>query len=127
MYRKALKLQPQNALVRKNLGTDLIAQHKYQQGWESYQTALDLDPKIFENHVAAIVPNNAAIAERGAMNYYMAKGCIRSGKNECALEYLRKSVSEGFVKPETIMADRSFAALLNFPEFQQFLTEQQAR
>src|ERR1019366_2200941 len=127
MYRKALKLQPKNALVRKNLGTSLISQHKYQQGWESYQAALDLDPKIFENHVAAIVPNNAAVAERGAMNYYMAKGCVRSGRNGCALEYLRRSVSEGFVKPEKIVADRSFAVLLNLPEFQQFLAEQQAR
>ena len=35
MYRKALKVDPQSALIRKNLGTNLLGQHKYRRGGRS--------------------------------------------------------------------------------------------
>lgn len=121
LYREAAKLDPKNALIRKNLGTNLIAQHKYQQGWETYQDALALDSKIFERHVSSVVPNNVAVGERGAMNYYMARGCARAGRHECALDFLRKSVLQGFVNAKKIADDREFAVLLSLPEFQELL------
>lgn len=121
MYRKALKIQPKSALVLKNLGTDLLAQHKYEKGWEVYKAALEVDPQIFDHQNGPRVENPASIHERGAMNYYMAKGCVRAGKNEQAIEYLRSALSEGFTSPQKVAVDREFAALHGLPAFDQLI------
>ncbi len=96
MYRKALKLDPHSALILKNLGTNLLAEHKYNKGWEAYQQALAIDPQIFSDHGAPSVENPSNVQERGAMNYYMAAGCARAGYTDCALQYLRMALDEGF-------------------------------
>ena len=124
MYRKALKLDPQSALIDKNLGTNLLAQHKYKKGWEVYKAALAIDPKIFEQNASPRVDNPASIQERGAMNYYMAKGCVRAGMNDRAIEYLRMALNEGFTNPKRISADSEFATLRGIPAFDQLLAAQ---
>jgi tetratricopeptide (TPR) repeat protein len=124
MYRKALKLDSQSALINKNLGTNLLAQHKYKKGWEAYKTALQLDPHIFQNNSSPRVQNPASVEERGAMNYYMAKGCVRAGMNDCAIDYLRMALNEGFTSPKKIEADSEFAGLRGVPAFEQLLASQ---
>jgi tetratricopeptide (TPR) repeat protein len=125
MYRKALKLEPGSPLVMKNLGSDQLAQHKYQQGWESYQAALALDPNIFkEKSTGPRIVNPATLSERGAMNYYMAKGCLRAGLTVRAIEYLRMALNEGFTNPKKIEADSEFATLHGLPAFEQLLAAQ---
>ena len=124
MYRKAIKLDPDSALIYKNLGTTLLAQHKYKKGWEVYKTALALDPHIFQNNASPRVENPATVQERGAMNYYMAKGCVRAGMNARAIEYLRMALNEGFTSPKKIVADSEFAALRGIPAFDQLLAAQ---
>jgi tetratricopeptide (TPR) repeat protein len=127
MYRRALKLSPNSALILKNLGTDLLAQHKYKKGWEAYKAALVLDPEIFENTGSPRVENPATVQERGAMNYYMAKGCVRAGQNDRAIEYLRMALNEGFTTPKKIIADAEFAALRGLPAFEQLLAAQSSQ
>ncbi len=124
MYRKALKLDPTSALILKNLGTNLLAQHKYKRGWEAYKEALALDPSIFQNNSSPRVENPASASDRGAMNYYMAKGCVRAGMNDCAIEYLRMALNEGFTNPKKIEADSEFAGLRGVPAFEQLLASQ---
>jgi len=124
LYHKALKLEPRSALINKNLGTNLLAQHKFKKGWEAYKTALEIDPGIFKNSSGPRVQNPATVAERGAMNYYMAKGCVRAGMNDCAIDYLRMALNEGFTNPKKIEADSEFAVLRGIPAFQQLLAEQ---
>ena len=124
MYRKALKLTPGSAVLRKNLGTNLLAQHKYEQGWEFYKAALAEDPHIFENHINPHVENPGTVRERGAMNYYMARGCVRAGENDRAIDYLRKSLNDGFANPRKIVADNEFAVLRGSPAFQNLLAAQ---
>jgi Tfp pilus assembly protein PilF len=124
MFRKALKLDPNSALIHKNLGTSLLAERKYKQGWQSYQTALALDPHVFENSAGPRVQNVGSVQERGAMNYFMARGCARAGRNDCALEYLRMALNEGFINPKKLVADSEFAALRDLPAFQQLLAAQ---
>ena len=124
-YRKALHLDPKSALVQKNLGTVLLAEHKYQKGWQSYQAALALDPNIFDRNSAVRVENPASLQERGAMNYYMAKGCVRAGQTDRAIEYLRMALNEGFTSPKKLASDSEFASLHDVPAFQQLLAEQQ--
>ena len=124
MYRKALKINPQAPLVEKNLGTSLLAQHRYKKGWEAYKAALALDPQIFESNTSPRVDKLASVQERGAMNYYMAKGCVRAGQTECAIEYLRMALNEGFTNPKKIQADSEFAGLRGLPAFEKLIAAQ---
>jgi len=125
LYRKSVKLDPDSAMVYKNLGTNLLAQHKYSRGWDAYQRALALDPEIFEDHGTPQVQNPASITERGAMNYYMALGCVRIGQTECALQYLRMAIDEGFTSPKKVASDVAFASLRDNADFKQLLASQQ--
>jgi tetratricopeptide (TPR) repeat protein len=124
MYHKALKSDPKSALIYKNLGTNLLAQHKYKQGWEVYKRAIELDPNIFRGNSSPRVQNPASTEERGAMNYYMAKGCVRAGMNDCAIDYLRMALNEGFTNTKKIEADNEFVGLRGVPAFQQLLAQQ---
>ena len=121
MYRKALKVEPKSALVLKNLGTDLLAQHDYKKGWEVYKQALALDPQIFDRNNGPRIENPASVQERGAMNYYMAKGCARAGKSDRAVEYLRMAIDEGFTNARKVAADQEFASLRGLPAFDQLI------
>ena len=127
MYRKALKIDPHSALVHKNLGTALLARHKYQEGWKEYQEAVAVDPQIFQNSNTVRVENPASVQDRGAMNYYMAKGCVRAGQADRAIEYLRMAINEGFTTPKKVAADEEFIALRSLPAFQQMLASQRAQ
>jgi tetratricopeptide (TPR) repeat protein len=124
MYHRALKLDNRSALIYKNLGTNLLAQHKYKKGWEVYKTALQIDPHIFQHNDSPRIENPSSVQERGAMNYYMAKGCVRAGMNDSAIDYLRMALNEGFTNPKKIQADVEFAALRGLPAFKQLLAEQ---
>lgn len=124
MYRKALKLNPKSAIVLKNLGTNLLMQRKYEKGWKVYQSALAIDPHIFDPRNGLQVQNPASVRDRGAMNYYMAKSCVRAGMNECAIDYLRKAMNEGFTTPKKVAADAEFAGLRELPAFKLLMEEQ---
>jgi tetratricopeptide (TPR) repeat protein len=126
LYRKALKIDSKSALINKNLGTNLLSQHKYKKGWESYKTALAIDPQIFEHTANPRIENPASAEDRGAMNYYMAKGCVRAGMTSRAIEYLRMALNEGFTNPKKIIADAEFASLRGIPAFEQLLVAQSA-
>ena len=124
MYRKALKLDPKSAIVLKNYGTNLLAEHKYNRGWAAYQQALAIDPQIFADHTGPSVQNPSNVQERGAVNYYMAAGCARAGYTDCALQYLRMALDEGFTTRKKVEADSQFARLRDNPAFKQLLAEQ---
>jgi tetratricopeptide (TPR) repeat protein len=125
MYRKALKIEPRSPLILKNLGTELITQHKYKQGWEVYKAALEIDPEIFARSNSFKVRNPASLEQRGAMNYFMAKGCARAGLPERAIEYLRLALNEGYTSPKKVAQDSEFSSLRGIPAFEQLLAEQQ--
>ena len=124
-YRKAIKLDPKSALIFKNYGTNLLTEHRYSKGWAAYQQALQIDPTIFEPHDGPMVQYAARANERGAMNYYMAVGCARAGYTDCALEYLRGALNEGYTNPKKIAVDNDFASLRANPAFKQLLAEQE--
>ena len=127
MYRKALKADPESALIYKNMGTNLLTEHKYDKGWDAYKRAIALDPQIFSDHSSPTVENPASVQQRGAMNYYMALGCVRAGYTDCALQYLRMALDEGFITRKKVAADAEFASLRDNPAFQQLLKEEEKR
>ncbi len=59
------------------------------------------------------------------MNYYMAAGCARAGYADCALQYLRMALDEGFTTRKKVASDIEFASLRSNPAFKQLLAEQQ--
>jgi Flp pilus assembly protein TadD len=124
-YRKALKLDPHSALILKNLGTNLLAQHRYDKGWAAYQQALAIDRNIFSDNGSPSVQDPSSLQERGAMNYYMAAGCARAGYTDCALQYLRMALDEGFTTRKKVANDSEFASLHDNPAFKKLLEEQQ--
>jgi tetratricopeptide (TPR) repeat protein len=125
LYRKALKFDPQSALILKNLGTNLLVEHRYIKGWAAYQQALAIDPEIFSDRGEPSVQDPSSVRERGAMNYYMAAGCARAGETDCALQYLRMALDEGFTTRKKVASDSEFANLRDNPAFKQLLAEQQ--
>jgi len=127
LYRKALKLDPHSALILKNLGTNLLAEHRYDKGWAAYQQALAIDPHIFSDNDSPSVQDPSSVQERGAMNYYMAAGCARAGYADCALQYLRMALDEGFTTRKKVANDSEFASLHDNPAFKKLLEEQQQR
>ena len=124
MYRKALKIDPHSALILKNLGTNLLTQHKYEKGWQQYQMAIKYDPNIFQDTSRPRVENPASVSDRGAMNYYMARGCVRAGMPERAIQYLRMALNEGYTNPKKLIADDEFASLHGVPAFEELLASQ---
>lgn len=124
MYRKAMKLDPKSARILKNYGTNLLAEHKYNKGWDAYKQALALDPEIFASSDGPTVEDPSNIQERGAMNYYMAAGCAHAGYVECALQYLRLALNEGFTTRKKVQSDIEFASLRGDPGFKKLLSEE---
>jgi len=123
-YRKAVKLDSATALFHKNLGTAYLAHRKYKKGWQAYQDALAIDPQIFDHANSVRVQNPSTVQDRGAMNFYMAKGCVKAGMPGKAIYYLRLALNEGFTTPKKIMADAEFAVLYDNVEFQEMLAAQ---
>lgn len=125
IYHKALKNDPKSALIHRNLGSNLMAQHKYKKGAEAYRVAIALDPQIFNNsHTGASVTNPASAQDRGALHYYMAKGCVSAGNPECAIQNLRLALNEGFTNAKKIATDEAFASIRELPGFQQLIASQ---
>jgi len=123
-YKKALKLDPNSAIAAKNLGTLYMAEHKLAKGAEWYQTAMKLDPKVCDGVSLYRVGDPASPQQLGAMNYYMARSFLVAGRLDKAIDYLRKSIDEGYTDGKRILADKEFAMLRESPAFQLMLAEQ---
>jgi tetratricopeptide (TPR) repeat protein len=124
MYRQALKADPQAAITYKNLGTNLLGQQKYAKGWDAYKKALAIDPNVFQNTANPRVEDATSLHERGALNYYMARGCAHTGQVDCAIEYLRLALSEGYTTPKKLQADAEFSSLRGTQAFAQLMAVQ---
>jgi Flp pilus assembly protein TadD len=123
-YRKALKLDPTSPLFHKNLGTAYLSDHKYTKGWEEYRAALAIDSTVFSRAAGVRIENPTSTQDRGAMNYYMARGCMLTGAKQQAIEFLRMALNEGFTNPKKVFDDDQFAALHDMPAFQMMIMEQ---
>ena len=121
LYRKAIQLVPTSAIYFKNLGTNLLAQHKFDRGSEAYAHALSLDSTIFDksNNLLMVLP----AGDNAEANYARARSCAQAGQKDCALAYLTKALNEGSASPQRIAADGQFNALRNDPALQYLLNK----
>lgn len=121
-YQRALKLAPDSASIYSNLGTALFARKRYDEAAQAFQTALRLDPEVFERHSSyGVLLQERSVEERAKFHYYLAKMYAKDGRNELAIQYLRKALEEGFREKKKLQEDPEFAALRDLPEFKELL------
>ena len=125
VYKTALKYDPHSAVTYCNLGTTYFAERKYKKGAKSYAKALELDPEVFSSARRNMIEAGGATREqRSATSFYLAEVYASAGKNEEALEALRRALSEGFDDRKRLMGDKELASLRKLPEFHQLLAAQ---
>jgi len=129
-YSRALKAAPETARtapVYMNLGTAYFARKQYEETTKAYEHALSLDPDVFEHHGSfGVMLEERTVEERAKYHLYLAKLYAKDGRNELALQYLRKALEEG-LKEEKKKLDQEpeFAKLRETPEFKELMAMEQ--
>jgi tetratricopeptide (TPR) repeat protein len=124
-YKKALRMSPESASVWSNLGTGYFARKDYQRASEAWQTALKLNPEVFESRsTQGVLLQERSVEERGKFHFYLAQTYAKAGRNELALQYIRKSLEEGFKERKKFEEDPAFAALKELPEFKELMASE---
>ncbi|MFY9746173.1 MAG: tetratricopeptide repeat protein [Acidobacteriaceae bacterium] len=123
-YQKALRYDPTSAPIYSNLGTAWFARGKINEGIDAYRKAFAIDPHVFESGSALLVNESLPAHERAEQDYCLAKLFAQSGKNQQAIDYLRKALNEGFTDRKKILRDQTLASLRATPEFTQLMAEQ---
>lgn len=123
-YLRALKIapeEPRSASIYMNLGTAYFARKRYEDATKTFQTALRLDPEVFERHGNfGVMLEERSVEERAKFHYYLAKLYAKGGRNDLALQYLRKALEEGF-REKKLGEEPEFASMKELPEFKQLL------
>jgi tetratricopeptide (TPR) repeat protein len=89
---------------------------------DAYDTALRLDPEVFEHHSTyGVLLQERTVDERARFHYYLAKIYAKQGQQERALQYIRKALEEGFTDRKKLLQDPEFATLRDLPEFKELL------
>ena len=126
-YTRALKAagpEPKSASVYMNLGTAYFARKKYDDATQAYQEAMKIDPDVFERRgTYGVMLEERRVEERATYHFYLAKLYAQGGRNELALQYLRKAFEEGF-KEKKKLDEPEFAALRETPEFKELVEKQ---
>jgi len=118
-YQKALKLKPDTASFWSNLGTAYFSRNRFKEMTEAYQKALELDPNVFEHRgLVGTELQDRSVTDRARYHYEMARIYAKTGKNDLALQYLRRSLEEGLKDKAKMTQAPEFANLLETPEFQ---------
>jgi tetratricopeptide (TPR) repeat protein len=124
-YQRAIQIAPKAARsgsIYSNLGTAYFARKQYKEAAAAFQTAMELDPEVFEHRSSyGILLEERNVEERAKFHYYVAKLYAKNGRNDLALQYLRKALEEGFKERKQLEKDPEFAALRDLKEFQDLL------
>ena len=121
-YKKVLRMKPDSASTLANLGSAYFARKQYELASANYQKALALDPAVFESRsgIGSLV-RDRSVGDRPMFFYYLAKLKAKAGMYEEALNYIRKSLEEGFKDRQKFVEEPEFAGLQKDPEFQKIM------
>jgi tetratricopeptide (TPR) repeat protein len=127
-YSRALKIAPneiRSASVYMNLGTAQFSRKQYEKATISYQAAMRLDPNVFEHSGSyGVLLEERSVEERAKYHYYLAKLYAKGGRNELAIQYLRKALEEGFKEKKKLEEEPDFAGLHDLPEFKELMARE---
>lgn len=125
-YRRALRLMPDSASMMSNLGTAYFARKDYKDAFAMYQKALAIDPDVFEHHSTyGVLLQERNVDERARFHYYMAKTYAKAGRTDLALQYIRKSLEEGFKERGKYLTEPEFAGLQDNKDFKELMATEQ--
>jgi len=128
-YDKAIKVAPNDSRVASmymNRGTAWFARKDYQKAIADYQTALKLDPEIFEHHgTFGQILEERSVPDRSRFHFELAKLYAGLGRNEMAIQYLRKALEEGFKDKKKLEEVPEFATIKETPEFKELMVQEQ--
>lgn len=121
-YKKAIRLAPDSASIHSNLGTAYYARNQLALANVEYRIAIKLDPEVFEHHSSyGTLLQERSVQDRAKFHYMMAALYAQDGRNELALQYLRKALEEGYKERKKLPEDPAFAGLRDLPEFKELL------
>jgi tetratricopeptide (TPR) repeat protein len=127
-YNRALKVDsttPRAASTFSNRGTAWFSRKQYEKAMDDYQAAVHIDPTVFEHHgTTGQLLEERSIEERAKYHFFLARLYARQGRNELALQNLRKALEEGYKNKKKLEDEADFASLKDLPDFQTLLTSQ---
>ncbi|HWF11196.1 MAG TPA: tetratricopeptide repeat protein [Bryobacteraceae bacterium] len=122
-YQRALQYAPDSASIWSNLGTAWYARGKFDLMTQAYTKALALDPDVFEKHGSVGTRmQDRGVADKARYHFEMARMYAGSGKNELALQYLRKALEEGYKEKDQFDQIKEFSTLRETQEFKDLMT-----
>ena len=81
-----------------------------------------MDPDVFEHRGGfGTIMQERTVDELATFHLYLAKTYAKNGRNELALQYLRKALEEGFKEKKQLETDPEFASLRDTKEFKDLL------
>ncbi len=105
-----------------NLGSSWFSRKNYERAQIAFQTAVRLDPEVFERHGSfGVMMQERNIEERAKFHFYLARMYAKSGRNDLALQYLRKAFEEGLKDRQKSVEASEFNPLRDLPEFKELL------
>jgi tetratricopeptide (TPR) repeat protein len=121
-YKKALRMNPQSASVWSNLALAYFARKDDAHAQEALRRALMLDPDVFENRgTHGVLLQERSVEEHAKFHYYLAQTYGKAGRNDLALQYIRKALEEGYKEKKKMLTDPAFASLRDLPEFKELM------
>jgi len=121
-YRKAINIAPDQASIHSNLGMAYFARNQLDRAVDEFRTALKLDPEVFEHHSSyGVLLQERSVTDRAKYHYWMATLYVQGGRNDLAIQYLRKAIEEGYKERKKLGEDPAFASIRETPEFKQLL------
>ncbi|MBO0910413.1 MAG: tetratricopeptide repeat protein [Acidobacteria bacterium] len=121
-YRKAINLKPDAASFYSNLGAAYFARKDFERATQAYAKAVALDPEVFEHKShTGIAAQMASLDDRAHYDYVVAKLYAKMGDHDHSLEFLRKSMEEGYKDVNHVYTDPEFADLRKDARFAELM------
>jgi Flp pilus assembly protein TadD len=124
-YRKALRLQPESPTVLLNIGACLfeMGPSRYEEAALAYQTALSIDPGLFERVAVAGAGTLIQMQQRSnpMMNFYLARIFAERGQADLAISYLYRAIESGFRDVQMLRDEQAFTVLAADERFARLL------
>jgi tetratricopeptide (TPR) repeat protein len=121
-YNKAISISPGTASYWSNLGTAYYARGRFDEMTKAYTRAIQLDPDVFEIHGSVGTRMlDRSVADKARYHYEIARMYATAGKNDLAIQYLRKALEEGFKETDKLQS-KEFSALRETQEFKDLMT-----
>jgi tetratricopeptide (TPR) repeat protein len=124
-YNQALRYAPDSASIYSNLGTAWYARGRVDLMVQAYTKALQLDPDVFEkNNTVGTRMMDRGVTDKARYHFEMARLFAATGKNDIAMQYLRKALEEGFKEKDKLEQAKEFAVLRETQEFKDLMAHE---